>query len=119
MADLPETYNGEPTRYHLFDGFRESSGLMKAVYIASAFTGLGILIPALVEAYAYGKAVQAEKQEKRSYGMAVSPSPSIPTNYVSQDLSSAPLITQDPNTSSKFQDTIAQQRFEQGISRQM
>jgi hypothetical protein len=71
MADsvafpIPETFNGQPTSYTPFDGFRNSSTFMKAVYVVSPFTIVGVWAPILIEGLAYNK-TKHNRREAEQY----------------------------------------------------
>jgi len=47
-TDIPDIYNGKPTKYHLFDGFVQSGTGTKVLYIAGIFFSF-FTIPIAIE----------------------------------------------------------------------
>ncbi len=115
MTDLPETFNGEPTKYRLFDGFRRASTMMKVLYVAAPLMlGFGVVIPAAMEVIAYDASKNAAKNA--SYMQTASaagafPLPAASASAYGLDSSLSPMLSQPVDT--RFQEDIARRRLEE------
>ncbi len=75
---IPDTFNGEPTKYTFFDGFTQASLPMKILYV------LGVpWLSAIMEAYRYNKAsknADAARQavERQANSASSAPAPLDP-----------------------------------------
>ncbi len=80
---IPDTFEGAPTKYELFDGYRTASPTMQTVYLVSAFVS-AMIVPIYME---FAASNEADKNRSKAQSYYAAHPEENPLNKPSSQLS--------------------------------
>lgn len=108
--EIPREFEGKPTRYDLFDGYRQLGKLGKAAYIAGAalapFTGVTLAVPLIIEFVSYNHSVENRKKAEKYYEAQQASVPSTTVQGRAPSIEHAPDLNPSVEHGTRFQDHL-------------
>ena len=107
-ANIPSTFNGKPTEYHLFDGYKEAGAGGKPLYVIGGLLGFGAILPLAIPVYMDYRASEDAKKYAREARESMAKEAALARSTVR---STQPAVDMTPDlNNTQFRDALQAQK---------